>query len=310
MVREVYTSFGAAALLVASAAPAHAFFLLNDWRFDACGSSQITCPPSTVGGQEQYNLQGLDSLTFRAVGTSVTDDTNGNVEPDDGEIFRVTASGVITGFFDGGTDISPLLYGQDQTLSGVDGWQLTFEFDVSGVFFDKGATTISFSHLAAGQGGSSGLLSFYLTNLVDNPPKADVEANTGITNGEQIAQFAILAGDGGAFSFITGDGSDDASFSLLSAVPGIWFDETGADLSTKVGNVFGLSDGNFDSRSTSGTPFGFSPSGFNCGNTPVDFCFDEDGSFNLAAVPAPGTLALFGLGLAGLGARKRIVRRK
>lgn len=319
---KIYRAFFAGGLL-AAAVPVQAAIILDDWTFNACGSSQITCPPTATALGENYEMVSLNSMIFTSIGTSVTNDTDGNNEPDNGELFRVQSGGQILSFQDGGSDVTVPLYNLTSSLPGtnppandVDGWALTFTFDVGGQFFNKTATSIEFVHTAPGTPApSTGLLNFYLTNISTNNGtgvKPDVQAATGITTGELIASFEVLETAGGVFGFINGNGSDNAEFELVSAVSNIWFDKNGVDLSTKPGEILLFSAGDFDTREqgSTGPGFTFDPSGYNCGaQTAVEFCFQEDGSVNLAKVPAPASIALLGLGLLALPVLRRRQRR-
>ncbi len=75
---------------------------------------------------------------------------------------------------------------------------------------------------------------------------------SGFQDGTKVATFQIRAGDGGSLDGIMGldgvasvlDGSDDGTFELVWAEPGVFFDASGTDLSTTT--LRAISDANFD----------------------------------------------------------------
>lgn len=298
MKKQILASLGASILAVSGAA--NAAFLLDNWTLDVTGLD------AADGGLPAGNtvVSGISQLTFLAEGLSVTNDSNADGIPTVGETFDVFANGSITGFQDNSsTNISPVLFNNATSLGGLNGWEMTFTFEVSGTYTDVDASDANFTHLAAGMGGTTGELKFYIDDISDGTGQASVSDGTGITDGDHIATFLIKAGDGGVFSFLTGDGSDDATFELDWALPGVFLDAGGDDLTTD-GNLIAMSDSNFDSR-VGGDAFQFDIGAFNCGNTPTNFCFQEDGSFR---IPEPGILALLGAGILGLTLSSR--RRK
>ena len=301
MKKQLVASLGASVLALSGAA--NAAFLLDDWTLDVSGQDGLSGSNTVVNG--------INQMSFLAEGLSVTNDTDGNGLPTAGETFDIFANGSITGFQDNtSTNISPTFFNNafSGTVGGenLDGWEMSFTFEVSGAFFDVDLVNgnSSFTHLAAGLAGTSGELKFFVDNISDGTGQASVSNGTGITDGSHIATFLIRSGDGGVFSFLTGDGADDATFDLLSASPGVFLDADGDDL-TADGVLVASSDGNFDSNPGGAGPFSLDIGAFNCGNSPTNFCFREDGSF---AIPEPGILALLGAGVLGLTLTSR--RRK
>lgn len=295
MKKQLVASLGASVLALSGAA--NAAFLIDDWTLDVSGQDGLAGSNTVVNG--------INQMSFLAEGLSVTNDTNGDGLPSVGETFDVFANGIITGFQDNtSTSVSPLLFNSATSLGGLDGWEMSFTFEVSGAYHTLNPTSAEFTHLAAGLGGTTGELKFYVDNISDGLGQASVSNGTGITDGAHIATFLIKAGDGGVFSFLTGDGSDDATFELLSALPGVFLDAGGDDL-TADDVLIAASDSNFDSDPTGAGPFTFDINAFNCGQSPTNFCFREDGSFG---IPEPGILALLGAGVLGLTLSSR--RRK
>ena len=294
---------GAATLALSSMA--HAAFIIDDWTFDATAVGPEGLVGGTIGGEQQHIVMDIEQLTFLASFRSVTNDTNGNFIPDVGETFNVQANGTVTEFFSGGGgNVSPTLFNSTLTLPAdgggtLDGWELAFTFNVNGMFISNDGVDANFVHIAS----PSPALVFYLDNIAGGTG-ANTQTGAGVTDGTIVATFDLVVGDGGVFSFLTGDGSDDATFVLTSNPFGAFKNGSGNPLA--VGATLGLSDGNFDSDAGAG-PFTSNFSAFTCGFSPVDFCGEEDGSFRLA-IPEPTSVALIGLGLLGMAASIR--RRK
>lgn len=294
----------ATAILAATASSANAVILVDDWDLDVSslfGASAAIDP-------SQYHVIDVSEMTFLAVGTSTTIDADGNGIPSVGETFVTSAGGVIESFRRpvSGANISPAVY-ETTGVGGLEGWSLTFTFEVGGTFTSVDTSDANFVHVGPGGSPASGVLTFYVNNNTV-AGGVDVAGNTNISTVNPIATFDVKPGDGGVFSFLTGDGSDDTTFTLTSAAAGFWTDKNGNDfndllLASSGGDVLlGLADGNFDSAA-GGTAFDFNPSGYNCGTqTATSFCFSENGGFIL--VPVPGSLALLSLGLIGLARRR------
>lgn len=305
----------AAALALTFSATSQAVIQVNDWMLDASAAGQ-GLTGDTFGGAEQHRVSPINQITFLDVFHSVTADANSNGVPDVGETFNVTAGGLATDFLNSSnSSIRPLAYGYNGSLVGdgsglvdVDGWEFTFTFSVDGKFTDIDANDANFVHTA-------GTLELYIDNLTDGAGSAaNLNAQTGISDGALVASFELVPGDGGVFDFVTGDGSDDATFRLVSALPGVLLASDGTDLSTLLGPggdplLLAFTDSNFDSNPNNVGPFSFIPAGFNCGSLATDFCGEEDGSLRFA-IPEPATLALLGVGLLGFGVTGFVRRRK
>ena len=304
---------GAAALACSigfMAAPANAAFVLHNIQLNFNGVDGLddTTSPGT------YTYSEVDSLTFLATVKSVTDDTNGDFLPSTGETGEVSGFGIITGFSNEGgivsSDSGLNFLNSNGSLGTLTGFEFSFEFQEVPIQFTDNAG--NFQHTAP-DADSVGILNMYIDNRaggsVCQTEAAGASANC--TDGVLIGSWIILPGDGGAFTFATFDGSDDATFMSTFLLDGVWFDEFGNDLgcdnadadpANHCEQIIGLADSNFDADPDGTGAFGnFDPASFDCGASAVDFCASEDGSFIIARIPEPTTLGLLGMGVAGLG---------
>ena len=119
-------------VLTCSTSQAALYISMDNWTLDV---SALFGGGGSIGGQNQYRLTGLGQLTFLAVGRTFVNDTNGDMLLAPGETFQTFTGGRISDLISGGgTSVKPLVYGLDGTLSGFDGWQLSFEFQAPGLF--------------------------------------------------------------------------------------------------------------------------------------------------------------------------------
>ncbi len=322
------------AISVGLIAPAQATtLLLNDWTLDLTGLAE-GLDGGFLSTEQQHIVTDISQITFLSVFHSVTSDTvTADGLPTVGETFRVTAGGTGTDFFDASnTNVSPTLFGSILTIPGntqadgsgsavaLDGWEFTFTFDINGQYTNIDGQDANFTHLSAadysGTDAGTGQLKLYIDNITDGSEATLNSLNQNVTNGTLIATFDVRSGDGGVFDFGVGDGSDDATFELVSALAGVLFDADGNDLSLLTGDpiLIGVTDSNFDAspENPDGGGFVFAPQAFECNTltlSAINFCGEEDGSFRIGTqIPEPATIALLGMGFLGLGGAA--VRRK
>lgn len=265
-------------------AAANAAFVLED----------VTIDFTSVGGPV---VTGVDAIGFNdAPFRSVLTDTDGN-GLDEGDFYTVTGKGAASSLLsDQDGNISPLGFGT------VGGFELTFDFNVNVLITSVVGANINFTHMAG-----TDSLRFYLDDLdaanADGGVKSNPGTGLGYTDGTKVLTFDVLAGEGGSVNVSTlFDGSDDASF-LLAAIntAGIFEDASGDPFA--IGSTLALTDSNFDLDSNNNNALDETRGGFGCtaaNQSAGFFCGVEDGTVRFA-VPEPGTLAIMGLGLLGLG---------
>ncbi|MET0981929.1 MAG: flocculation-associated PEP-CTERM protein PepA [Telluria sp.] len=273
----------AAALALAMQGSAHASILLTDWVFNPTGGGfaggQAINEYLDVNGNAFIQLapSGVSSFTFKehAVFNLVQADSNGALFPMNfaGGNITATLEAVGSGSFGG-----------------------AFSFESGKIRMYHNPTNRQYATTAG----------YYGANL-----------------GKQIAEFNILAGGGGE---VHANGSPlnngkvsvhaEAAAGMLQA--GYFFNGRGVDLSTEPLFAFAFTNAN-----TLGTPRATLVSEVACGFAGftgrgcngkayrnVDrqqFFISGNGQFKLAEVPEPGSVALFGIALAGLAALRRRV---
>ena len=274
-------------LVVGVTTSANALVIFNDWSLNLD-------PITGFSGQ----VNNIWEIEYHGIAFAQTADTNGDFLPSLGEYGSTDGKLQSTTYLDS--------FGNQQSWGS---FALTFDFSVNSVQINQPG--LDFTHLAAGTDtGTSlnrdGILDLYIDDAAD----ANALTGEGYTDGIKIASFKVLAGGGGVFSPITGDGSDDATFELVWAMDNVILDSAGKDLQDNIGTssfTIGITDSNFDAAPAGQTPFGgdWGANYWTPAKSPISFTTREDGSASLGVVPEPGTLMLLGFGLLGLAGISR-----
>lgn len=255
----------------------------------------VTIDFSSVGGPV---VTGVDAIGFNdAPFVAALTDTNKNGIVDAGDFYTVTGKGAASSLISN-TDgnISPLGFGT------TGGFELTFDFNLDVMVTSVIAGQINFTHVP-----SADALRFYLDDLdlanADGGVKSNPGSGAGYTDGSLILTFDVLGGEGGSVNVTTlFDGSDDAIFRLATVnQAGVFQDASGNEFTPE--STLALTDSNFDLDSNGNNVLDETRGGFGCtasNQSAGFFCGVEDGTVRFA-VPEPGTLAILGLGLLGLG---------
>ena len=307
-----------AALVALSSTNAKAGVLnINNWTIDldaAFGTAAGTY--GQFDGVDQVGFTGLFHMHFdgppSAVGT------------------RVAIDGLIQGTsFIGGIPSSTVSSGgavlnAPAAAAALKPFEFTGSFSVVNQITDFNAATndSTFVHEAAGSPAIDGaiydgLLDLYVDDYgaISATPgtQSDVDPVTGgggFDDGVKIATFGVVGGTEGIFNTSEFDGNDSATFELVSALPGVLLDEDGNDLNDLGPVLVAFASSTLDlDNDNNGILDNPKPAGWP-GPDGGGFAFDdivglnqfgqEDGSIALAAVPEPGSLAIWGF-LAGTG---------
>ena len=182
---------------------------------------------------------------------------------------------------------------------------------------------------ATGSGKFNGAFAFEsgTIRMYQNPANGQYGTAAGIYGanlGKQIAQFDVLAGGGGKVSANcspTNNGQVTVHAEAVAGTiaAGYFFDSNGVDLSTQPLFAFAFTNANtlINPRTRLVSEVACEFSGFKgrgCNGQTYrnvdrqNFFIGGNGQFKLAEVPEPGSVALFGIALAGIGALRRRVK--
>lgn len=278
---------------------ASAYFIFNDWTLDVGGIDGLV-------DSDGYLYSDVDQIGFTGAAHSVTD-------PDTGAGYTegILYATDMIGASNPTSGLNQTQFVYDAEI--LSGFEMTFEFMVESQITATFPDGYAFEHTGLGDIGTGVSMNVYIDNLNDGSGlEADRDTGLGFDDGQLVATFQVLPGDGGIYTTSTMDGSDDATFALVWAEAGV-FSFMGQDLADWVlgGGLatIALTDSNYDADddnngiqdSTYGQDIWTIPDVQDAFNQVVS----EDGSASLGVVPEPTTMFLFGFGLLGIASVSR-----